>query len=235
MQVGPAYSARHTDFAQLLALVDVLSFFNIDLVQVAIHGDQSIAVIDKYRVPREKIVPGTDDGAAGRGDDGRADWRGDIQTGMPANTLLVVVDSFQAKRAAETTFNRCNKGCIDMLAFTPAVNCRNDLFLFTVMALNVFLGGRNHALVTDSDVGGFIFLVRYTKFLAIVASTRADRDALDSRFGGQWNTDHGFPVRVIGAHQYFFLEIGDVRFGLLYIIECDNCDPAGIRLMSGIG
>ena len=58
VQVRAGDATGHADLAKAVAGVDGLSGFNPDLAHVAVHGDQSLAVIEQYGVAVEKEITG---------------------------------------------------------------------------------------------------------------------------------------------------------------------------------
>src|SRR5438105_15817323 len=89
MQVGSRYATRRAYFPYDLASLDGLARLHSDRAQVAVHGDQPFAVIDKDAVAVEEVVAGIDDLPFGGRLDGCARWGGDIHARVRVARLVV--------------------------------------------------------------------------------------------------------------------------------------------------
>src|SRR5689334_21140150 len=87
MRAGDA--AGGTDGADDFAGGEVGAEFGFDGVEVAVHGDQAVAVVDVDRVAVEKELADFDDGAGGGRVDGRAFGSGDVHAGVGVARLAV--------------------------------------------------------------------------------------------------------------------------------------------------
>src|SRR5579885_1259947 len=89
MNVRTGGAAGHARYRDLLAARDLLALFDLNLAQVAVHGDEDLAVIDEHTFAIEEIIAGVDHRARSR----RVHWRGDIdrggEAGMRAARLVV--------------------------------------------------------------------------------------------------------------------------------------------------
>jgi len=85
------------DLADQRAAADLLAGMHEDCRQVAVHGDQPLAVIDQHGVAVEEITAGVDHPAAGGGVHCGAGRGGDVHAGMRI-ARLVVEDAARAER-----------------------------------------------------------------------------------------------------------------------------------------
>jgi len=68
--MGTGDAACHSNPADDLSLYYYIIFCHIDVIHMAIHGDQSLTVVNKNGVSVEKIVPGGHHDTGGGGPDG---------------------------------------------------------------------------------------------------------------------------------------------------------------------
>ena len=82
VQMRPGGAAGHAGEAELLAFADGITIFHIELIEVAVHGDQAVAVVDKDGFAVEEVIIHREYGAGCAGHDGGAACNGNIQAGM---------------------------------------------------------------------------------------------------------------------------------------------------------
>ncbi len=82
MQVWPGYSSRRANGSEGLAERHLLSCFDGDFAQVAVHGHKALAMIEQYCVAIEEVVSGRCDNAGPRRGDGRSCVGSDIHARM---------------------------------------------------------------------------------------------------------------------------------------------------------
>ena len=67
VQMRAGDTAGHADFTEDLATIECLPGCDINLAHMAVHGDQSLAVVKQYGIAIEKEVAGIEYGAGRRG------------------------------------------------------------------------------------------------------------------------------------------------------------------------
>ena len=87
MWAGDAPGAPN--FTDLVAAQHCLAGMHIYFIQMIVHADQALAVIDEDRVAVEKVVTGCQYGSIGRCQYGRALGRGDVQAAVGLARLIV--------------------------------------------------------------------------------------------------------------------------------------------------
>ena len=73
MQVRSCHPARAANCADDFTRFQGITFRDIDVMQMAIHCDEPLAMIDKNRLAIKEIVPRINDNALGRRPDGGPD------------------------------------------------------------------------------------------------------------------------------------------------------------------
>ena len=89
MQVWSGDPSSCTHQAQQVVAFDNVALSDVNLAHVAGHGNESVAVIDKYRVAIEKQIAGECDGAGCRRHNGGACGGCNIQTAVRVAWLTV--------------------------------------------------------------------------------------------------------------------------------------------------
>ena len=105
MQVRSGRGTGVARVAQQLAALDVIADRDIDAVHVAIHGYQTLTMVQEYGLPVEEVVPHFHDGPIRGCPYGRADVIGNIQTIMWPSRLVVEVPA-QTEWTCKATFHR---------------------------------------------------------------------------------------------------------------------------------
>jgi len=82
VQVRAGGAAGHAGETQLLALADRIAGVHIELVKMAVHGEETVTVVDKNGFAVEEIVIHRQYGAGCAGLEGGAAWYCNIQARM---------------------------------------------------------------------------------------------------------------------------------------------------------
>jgi len=101
----PGDAAAGPDFADQRAGGDLLPGMHENGRQVAVHRDQSLAMIDQDRIAIEEITAGVDYAAAGSRVHCGSERRGNVHAGVRV-TRFAVEDAARAKRAGTHAFDR---------------------------------------------------------------------------------------------------------------------------------
>jgi hypothetical protein len=104
MQVRTGHASGCTHLAEQLAPIDAGAVANIDFIQVTIHCDQALPVIEHNRVAiEEKIAAGDDRSRRRRGDRGATNRR-DVHA-LVRRTRLIVEKTAQAEARTAHSVN----------------------------------------------------------------------------------------------------------------------------------
>ena len=87
--MGAGNASRLTDLADDITAVDRLAFVDEDLLEVTVHRDQSLAVIDEHAVAVEEVLAHVNNATVGRCMDERPGWRRDVHAAVGFARLAV--------------------------------------------------------------------------------------------------------------------------------------------------
>ena len=82
MQMRPRYPPGRADDTQRCFAGNSVSFGNVDAIQVTVHCDKSLAMIDKHRIAIKKVIAGGDDHSIKRCDDSRSQVCRDVHAAV---------------------------------------------------------------------------------------------------------------------------------------------------------
>ena len=236
----PGHATGHADLADLLPTRHARAVFHDNPVQMVVHRDQPLAVVEEHGVAVEEIIAGVDHDAGRGRDHHRARGRGDVEPAV-RRARLVVEEAPQAEAAAQPPARRQVEMQRRLRQLGPGMERLLDQLLLARNPLEVFGIRLDQALVCNGEVLGLVFLGpdRECQFAARAAI--AHGQALFARNGLQRQPDHRLPLVLMVYHHHALaiearvrdrLGVGEKRnegdapgtgFG------CGNsCAPAGV-------
>src|SRR5574339_1029876 len=105
VEVRTSGAPGHADGRKRFTLGNVITFFHIDGVEMAIHGNQFLAVIDEYSPAVVVELTGLNDGTLCWSQNLSALRGCDVEAAVGC-TCLIVEEAAQAERAAQTAIDR---------------------------------------------------------------------------------------------------------------------------------
>jgi len=151
MQVGARNPARGTHQAQDFAAFDLYALSDLDFAEMAIHRDQALAVIEKYRVAVEVKLAGDSDCAWSGCCDRRARAGGNVQPAM-WTSWLIVEDAPVPERAGSDPAYRLDEGANTRCVLLDEVHVgRPHARAFGANALQILFDRVDHPWVGDGQ------------------------------------------------------------------------------------
>ncbi len=204
MEVRSGRSAGHSRRAQPLALGYGLAGQDIDAIEVAVHADQAVAVIDEDRPAVEEVVVNGKYRAVGIRPDGSAAWDGDVESGV-RRAWLAIEESADAETPGQPPLRRQDEARVGIGGLAPVTLQALDGGNFTLDPRQVAGRQLNLAAVLHRDA---LFRV----------VPRADHEAHAVRFSGRLHAKlvrtggsvegepgDGNPLAAIGGDQNLLL------------------------------
>ena len=151
VQMRAGGASCHSGKPQQLGFADGFAGLHIDLIQVAVHGDQSVAMVDKNRFAVEEIIPDRQHRALCSRLDRRAARYGHIEADM-GGARFPIEEAAQSKAAGQLSLGGNDEVHIGILRGTPVAFQLLDGGDLAFGASEIGSRQFNLALVLERDV-----------------------------------------------------------------------------------
>src|SRR5687767_616937 len=202
MEMRSGRAAGGTHGADLAAGVDRVGKGDIDGVQVRVKREKAKAMVEHYHAAIEEVLADVDDAPGGRGEDGRADRRREIEAVVPAAQLIVEV-ALQAEAGAAPPARGLEHGERSRRRIAEGAEQRLEVRALALVAREVFSGevdlARRHLEMLASVRLRLHFDL---ELLAPAVGMVGLQAQLRARLRGESDADEGDPRLAFAHHEH---------------------------------